>query len=130
MQVEAVYVIPELIPDSPAEPWNAHDPNAPQASPVILPLRPKDPQEAADHDEALWGAGVRLSCFFQDNIQPPAQQQQQQQQLPPQLQQLQQQQHMPAAPSYQQGAAGLALHYSVYAFACAGRGLTLCACHL
>ena len=65
-----MYVIPELIPDSPAEPWAAHDPNAHVIPALVMPFRPSEHEEAEWHDDALWKAGVRLSTFFADPTQP------------------------------------------------------------
>ncbi|KAK9839585.1 hypothetical protein WJX84_006857, partial [Apatococcus fuscideae] len=66
MEVEAVYVIPELIPDSPAEPWAVHDPIAHVAPALVMPFCPAEKEEAQWQDDALWKAGVRLSSFFAD----------------------------------------------------------------
>lgn len=59
-----MYVIPELIPDSPAEPWAAHDPTAHMPPALVMPFRPAEREEAQWHDDMLWKAGVRLSSFF------------------------------------------------------------------
>lgn len=54
---EAVYVLPDLIPDSSAEPWQ-QEPDPGRPTPVI-PFVPVDPAERADHNQVLLAAGLR-----------------------------------------------------------------------
>lgn len=48
VQPEAVYLLPELIPASPGEPWETAAPHGDDSSslPVHVPLLPTDPAEA------------------------------------------------------------------------------------
>ena len=48
LQPEALYVLPELIPATPGEPWHAanEEDQALQSVPPPVPLLPTDPEEA------------------------------------------------------------------------------------
>ena len=67
MLQEATYLLPDLIPHSPAEPWNTDQAIASSvASALTIPYLPLDPKEVHEHDAKLRAAGIAPMHLYQE----------------------------------------------------------------